>query len=172
MAIINFDSTDVDISDTYEPIPAGQYTMAVTESDVRETSNNPNNKFLKLTFDILEGEFKGRKIFENLNLWRDGSKSTDAVTLKIANENLAKLCRALGVIGVGDSTELHNKPVGVSIKVEPEKNGYPASNSVIGYDPLVTPGKPKKAVPKPTAAVKPETIKMDNTPPPMPWDKK
>ena len=58
-------------------------------------------KYLKVEMDITEGEFQGRKLFENLNLV---NKNDLAVT--IAQQTLAEICTAVNKPSIQDSSEV------------------------------------------------------------------
>jgi hypothetical protein len=59
----------------YKPIPQGDYLVEVVDVDGPKTSN-AGNQMLQLTFEVAEGEFAGRKIYnyflllEGDALWR------------------------------------------------------------------------------------------------------
>lgn len=63
----SFDATSVEPTTAYELLPAGKYRAQIVESEMRVTRNGMG-QFLWLMLDILEGEHKGRKIFDQLNL--------------------------------------------------------------------------------------------------------
>lgn len=50
----------------YTPIPEGQYDLIVEKAELTRSKNN--NEMLKLVFKVTEGEFAGRKLFQNLML--------------------------------------------------------------------------------------------------------
>jgi hypothetical protein len=63
----SFDATSVEPTTAHELLPAGKYRAQIVESEMRVTRNGMG-QFLWLMLDILEGEHKGRKIFDQLNL--------------------------------------------------------------------------------------------------------
>jgi hypothetical protein len=63
----SFDATSVEPTTAQELLPAGKYRAQIVESEMRVTKNGMG-QFLWLMLDILEGEQKGRKIFDQLNL--------------------------------------------------------------------------------------------------------
>ena len=165
MVVVNFNANDVDPADSeYSVLPVGEYKMAVSASEIRETKDNPDNKYLKLTFEVLDGKYKGRKIFENMNLWREGSSEKDEITVRIAEQNLSSLCRAVGVGVLKDTLEIHNKPLLVAVKISPASAYYGESNSVRGYKSINGGG----TLPIPSAAALVQNI--PEKPAPMPWE--
>lgn len=127
MATLNGFNAD-DYTDEFTPIPSGRYTAMIVKSEMKDTKNG-KGQYLKLEIDIVDGQFKGRKIFENLNIVNDNETA-----VKIAKSTLANICRAVGVLHPKDSSELHNKPMSVRVVVEPEKDGMPAQNRIKSFD--------------------------------------
>ena len=128
MAFINFDSTNIAPDTSREPIPAGTYLSHITESDL-VSAKSGNGQNLKLTFEVLDGQFKGRKIFETLCV-----QHTNADTQRIAQAKLSAICHATGLLRVQDSSELHYKPVKIVVTVQPPQNGFDAQNRIKGYE--------------------------------------
>jgi len=126
-----FDSGGHDDMNTgFDPIPAGKYAAQVVESDFKPTARK-DGKYIKLKFEILEGEFKGRFIWTNLNV-----VNPNPVAVDIANKELATLCRACGVSVIQNTEQLHGIPIRMKIKIKPAKGDYPAGNEPIGYEAL------------------------------------
>ena len=105
MAHIAFDASTVQPTQTFNALPAGSYPVIITASQIKPTKN-VDGEYLELTLEVQGGEFQGRKLFDRLNLW---NKNPTAV--EIAQRQLSALCHAVGVLQLGDSEELHNKPV-------------------------------------------------------------
>lgn len=115
-----------------EPIPEGRYVLQVTDSDVVATSTG-SGQMLKLTFEVFDGEFKGRKVFENLNI-----QNANAQAQEIAQRQLSALCRAAGITQtLTDSQDLHFQPFEADVKIDPERtaNGktYAPRNAIKKY---------------------------------------
>jgi len=126
MATLNFDANTVEPNVGFDPIPEGDYEAVITESEMKENKNK-NGHFLKLTFEIIAGDHKGRKLFNNLNL---DNPNSDAV--RIARGELSAVCRAVGVMQPKDSVELHNLPMVIKVKLSKDANGD-IRNEIKGY---------------------------------------
>ena len=69
----NFDANTVDPATSFDPLPAGKYVAAITESQMKPTKSG-NGHYLELTFDVLDdgspagSKYKGRKVWARLNL--------------------------------------------------------------------------------------------------------
>lgn len=116
-----------DMNSGFDPIPAGTYLARVVESDVLENKKK-NGKYIKLKFEIMDTEFKGRFVWTNLNII---NPSVQAV--EIAQKELATLCRACGKGVIQNTDVLHGIPIKMKIKIKPAKGDYPAGNEPIGY---------------------------------------
>ena len=145
----SFDATSVEPTTAYELLPAGKYRAQIVESEMRVTRNGMG-QFLWLMLDILEGEHKGRKIFDQLNL-----VNPNPTTVEIAQRTLSAICHATGRMHVSDSEELHLIPITIQVKIRPPKNGYGESNKV-HYLPLErgagAPARPQATAPVAAAA--------------------
>ena len=128
MAQFNFDASTVAPQQATGPLPAGTYLAHITESDIRDLSSG-NGKGLKLTFEIIDGQFKGRKVWENLNIMH-----TNEDTQRISQSQLSALCHAVNVIKLLDTAALHFKPVRINVTVREAQGQYKASNNIKGYE--------------------------------------
>lgn len=133
MASFSFDSTAVEPSAPSGPIPAGTYLAHVTESDLKSLKSG-NGMGLSLTFVILDGEFVNRRIWTNLNV-----QHTNATAQQIGQQQLSALCRAVAVPRLQDTTQLHSKPVKITVKIR-KQDGYEDKNEITGYEPAVSNG--------------------------------
>jgi len=125
-----FNAADVDPTQTFDPIPAGKYPMTFVESEMKPTKGG-DGQYLQLVVEVLDGEYKGRKVWERLNLV---NKNPTAV--EIAQRTLSAICRATGVMNPADSVQLHGKPFLGRVKFVPADGQYDAKNEMGGYEPL------------------------------------
>jgi hypothetical protein len=128
MAQFNFDASTVTPQAATGPVPAGTYLAHITESDVQPLKSG-NGTGLKLTFEIIDGQYKGRKIWENLNI-----QHSNEDTQRIAQSQLSALCHAVNVIKLQDTAALHLKPVNLKVVVREAQGQYQASNNIKGYE--------------------------------------
>src|SRR5262245_2860438 len=128
MAQMNFDPTQTTPSTGVpDPIPPNDYRLIAKDSAGKDTQTG--GKYLVFTFEVIEGPYKGRLVFENFNLVNANPK-----TVEIAKAQLSALCHAVGKLtAVRDSSELHNLPFIATVGIEPAKNGYPAKNRIKKY---------------------------------------
>jgi hypothetical protein len=128
MAQFNFDASQIAPQASTGPLPAGVYLAHIVESDVQPLKSG-NGEGLKLTFEIIDGQHKGRKVWENLNI-RHSSEDTQ----RIAQSQLSALCHAVNVIKLMDTAALHFKPVRINVTVREAVGQYKASNNIKGYE--------------------------------------
>lgn len=128
MAQFNFDASQVVPQQSSGPLPAGVYLAHIVESDVQPLKSG-NGEGLKLTFEVIDGQFKGRKVYENLNI-----RHTSEDTQRIAQSQLSALCHAVNVIKLMDTAALHFKPVRINVTVREAQGIYKASNNIKGYE--------------------------------------
>ena len=128
MAHFSFDASTVAPQAVTGPIPAGTYLAHCTESDVGPLKSG-NGTGLKMTFEILDGQYKGRRVWENLNI-----QHTNEDTQRIAQSQLSALCHAVNVIKLEDTAALHFKPVKIKVVVREAQGQYQASNNIKGYE--------------------------------------
>jgi len=149
MANLNgFDARTVEPTADFEPIPAGKYLAAITESEMKPTKSG-SGSYLQLSFTILEGEYKNRVLWARLNL-----NNPNATAVKIARSELSAICHAVGVLSPKDSVELHNLPLLITVKLKKRDDTGELTNEVKGY------------AKKETATGQPQQAPVaDNTPP-------
>ena len=119
----NFDANQVDPSVALDPLPAGKYLAVVSESELKPTKTG-GGKYLQLTFQIIDGEFKGRLVWARLNL-----ENRSEMTVKIARGELSAICRAIGVMQPKDSVELHNVPLEINVGLKKRDTNKPTNPS-------------------------------------------
>ena len=146
MAALNFNAREVDPSTTYDALPKGKYQALATESEMKQTKNR-DGEYLQITWEIVEGQFKGRKLWSRLNLRNKSKQAVD-----IANRELSAICHATGVLDLQDSAQLHNIVITLDVGID---KGDASQNVIRGYaKPGVTqaPGAPRAAASRPAAA--------------------
>lgn len=150
--------SDIDLNDvpeqgTFSALPARKYTVIATESEIKVTKAG-TGKYLQFTLEILDGQYKGRKLWTRLNLW-----NPNETAVNIAKRELKAFQKALGLDTAGDSSDFLNKPLTIDVGVEMDDRKR-ETNVVKGYEQVGT--KPIGGG-FPTAA--PAVPKAENTPP-------
>lgn len=124
MAILNFNAAEIDTT-SRDAIPSGTYEAVVTDSETRATKNG-TGLGINLTFEIIsEGPAKGRKVFAWINY-----ENANAKAQQIGREELASLCKVVGVTQLNDTVQLHNLPLLITVGID---RNDPTRNVIKSY---------------------------------------
>jgi hypothetical protein len=150
MASLNFKASAIQIEErttSYGSLPAGEYEMMVVKSTTKPTKSG-NGSYLELEMHIISGEHTGRRHWERLNL-----DNPSLQTVKIAEEQLARLCMALGLDEVDDSEQMHDKAFVAEVGIDKKDD---TRNVIWNYRAITgapgSPAKLKNTPPPPAAA--------------------
>jgi len=140
-----YDPKQVADSD-YDALPAGEYRAVIVESE-RKPTKSGGGDLLNVKFQVIDGQYKNRTVFDRFNLWNASEKAK-----LIAQQQFKKVCEAVNVMSPKDSSELHMKPLMIKLAVTEyegkernEVKGYKAALSVASSAPAektATAGKP------------------------------
>ena len=129
MASFNFNAANVAPQQSFAPIPAGSYVAQITESEIKPTKNG-TGQMMNLTFEVLDGQYKNRKVFGRINVVNQSAEAE-----RIGQSQLSALCHATGVMQLQDTVQLHNKPIKIKVKVRVDESGkYDDQNEVTGFE--------------------------------------
>jgi hypothetical protein len=144
-----FDFSAVDTTDNFELLPAGDYIVEVVDSAIKQTRAG-DGEYISLQLRVVDGQYENRRVYTNIN-----TVSPKADTQAIGEKLLAQLCSAVGLPhALEDTADLHSIPVRATLKIEREKNGYPARNNVRAFKSAANAPAPVAAAPS-VAAAKP-----------------
>jgi hypothetical protein len=94
MAQMNFSTQGIDTTSTYEALPPGEYTVVVSDSQMKQTASGTGH-YLALTLQVQGPEqHRGRMLWDNLNISNPSAKAVE-----IAQRQLAQLVKACGLRG-------------------------------------------------------------------------
>jgi hypothetical protein len=158
----NFDANTVDPRASMSPDPqfTGWHLMHFTESEMKTTKSG-NGQYLQLVAEVLDGPFKGRKLWERLNLVNPSQSAVD-----IAYRTLSSICHAVGTMNVVDSQQLHNRPFMGNVTYEPANGSNPANNRLTDYKSASAPTtRPQASAPTPAAAPSKQAESQASAPP-------
>lgn len=110
-----FDANLVAPAAPMEAVPSGWYSVIITDGEMKPTGAG-DGKRMNLEWTITEGPFKGRKIFDGLNLVNPSAQAQ-----QISQGHLSAICHAVGVYQVADVQQLYNKPHQIKVDVEGER---------------------------------------------------
>ena len=124
--ITGFDAAAIE-PQSFEALPVGIYNAIIIASEWNQTRSG-NGRYLKLTFQVYEGEYKGRQLFARLNL-----ENPNTQTVEIARQQLSAICRAVGVLRPNDTCELHNLPLAIKVILTKNKMTDEVYNEIKDY---------------------------------------
>lgn len=135
-----WDATNGETMGTTDALPAGEYVAAIVKSERREAKSGNGNAYINLEFEVLDGQYQGRRFWTMLNLWNHNQTAVE-----IAQRELNSICHAVGKLRVSDSEQLHNIPMLVKLGVRTDD--YGTQNITKGYKPM-NGGAPQQQAPQ------------------------
>ena len=134
MGNMDFAAADYEPRGEMGAVPAGKYRCRIEDTERKDTKNG-DAQYLQITHVITEGEYKGRKIFDRINLWiaqgGEWVRRTDEAGT-IAGQTMSELLAALGMATIRNHEELRGKSLVVKVKVRKSEE-YGDSNDVQNY---------------------------------------
>ena len=88
MELNGFNAATIEPAATYEPLPAGNYSAVIVESEEKPTKAMTGS-YLQLGLEIVEGQYAGRKLIDRLNL-----NNPNQIAVDIAQRTLSAICHA------------------------------------------------------------------------------
>ena len=126
---MDFNPAEVPEDDrSFEPLPAGDYTMQVIDSEIKATKANNGDQQLVLTLEVIDGPFSNRRVWDRLNI-----RNHNADAQRIAQRGLADLCLAVGIPSLRNSEDLHFKPFTGKVAIRQDKTGQYGPQNTVRY---------------------------------------
>lgn len=142
--MMDIDTTQGDvITNTFENLPTDWYTCQAIEGELQEKGNGTQ---LVLTWEVIEGPFEKRRIWQ-----REWAAHSSPGAQDIGQRMIRTLGRALGIARVAAPSDVMFKPVQVRVGLSKKEDGYEQRNEVKGFRPLAA----APAAAAPAAAAKP-----------------
>ena len=140
------------IHTTGELLPAGMYQAIIVASggdpddertgeDGLVSSRSGKGRYLPVTFEIIEGEYKGRQIFKNFNL-----ENSNEQAVRIAQSEIKELLTAVGwdftakPCGPEDTSEIHMIPLTLQVVTRVNRQTDDEQNEIKHFKPRQSPG--------------------------------
>lgn len=164
---VNFDMTNVQPVDSFEPLPDGWYPARVAKIE-EKTTKAGTGKYYQVQFNIVDGQHRGRVVFGRYNTQNPNSQAAE-----IGQRQFTALSHAVGVRILRDTNELMDKVLTIRVKLKPADGQYDASNDVVGYKAAGAEA-PMQAAPSPApqhtaAPAAPAAPAAGDTKTPPPW---
>ena len=159
MAALNFNAAAIQPQQSFDALPPGRYEAIISESEMKDTKSG-TGQYLQLTFDVVGGQYEGRKLWSRLNL-----VNPNATAVQIAERELSAICHCVGILVPQDSEELHDALLVIDVIQELNPMSGQQTNRIKGYSQVSAPA--VKA--KPAA---PAGFSTGKVAPATPWAKK
>lgn len=160
----------------FEVMPKGEYTLKATDAELKTTKKG-DGQYLSVTFEVVKGQYTGRKVWQNFNISNPNEKAE-----KIGREQVSGWARASGKPNAKDSDELLERPFNCNLDIEKGTGGYSDKNIIKSFvtgdsKPAATPAQSKgkfddEPAPAKKEEPKQETSKEESPAPAKknPWD--
>lgn len=122
----NINELPVGTGGNFEPLPAGWYTVTITQADLKDTKAG-GGQYIKLRYDVTGPTHQGRVVFGNLNI-----KNANPKAEEIGRQQLGEVMRAIGLAKVTDTDQLIGGQISIKLDVKQDAQ-YGASNEVKGF---------------------------------------
>jgi len=114
-------------------IPDGFYPVIILKVEVKNTKpkdgeSEGSGKIATFQLKITEGDFKGRTLFDGINVLNKNEQAEN-----IGRRQLAGLLEAIGKKGETNLAKTVQCECLAKVRTQPEQNGYEARNIVRGY---------------------------------------
>jgi len=124
-----------DVDDSFATLPAGEYILQSIATELKDTKDG-TGKFISVQYEVVSGEYAGRKIFESFNIQNNKQQTVD-----IAMKQIKQWVKALG--GTGDERltmalmrGMEGKEFRAYVVVKPDKTGrYNDQNHINKFSP-------------------------------------
>jgi len=145
MAELGF-SYDPSLVSDNDVLPEGEYNAQIIKSEITPTKAGDGN-ILTLTWELLDGVYAKRQVWQRLNIQNPNSQAQE-----IAQRDLKKITKALGLGTITNSDVLHGKPMRIRLTISPPKGDFDASNNIKDVKPYANPTPGGQAQPAGAAA--------------------
>jgi hypothetical protein len=125
----SFNSNELPQAQSFEPLPAGWYSAAITEAELKTTKSGTGH-YIKLKYQITGPTHEGRVVFGNVNIRNQNDKAEE-----IGLQQLNSIMSAIGLASVEDSDQLIGGVLQIKLTVKRDEQ-YGDGNEVKGFKSL------------------------------------
>lgn len=111
-----FDTNSVPPQDDFDVLPPGKYPVLIEKAEVKPTKAG-NGYYISLMMTVIDGPFKNRKLWDNINIANPSEKCVE-----IGLRQLAALGKSIGLQAITDTAELLSKACLAHVKVKDNAN--------------------------------------------------
>jgi len=92
----------------YDVLPDGKYDVIVLEA--KEKTTKKGDRAIEMTFQVIDGQYKERLLWETLNLWNSSDQART-----IARDRLSSICKACNAPSATSTDVLLGRRMQVSV---------------------------------------------------------
>lgn len=124
-----FNANEVQPNDGFELVPPGDYEAVIVASEMKKTKAGTGS-YLDLQLQITSGPMQNRKLFDKINV-----QNPNPTAQQIGQGTLSSICRAVNVLTPSDSSELHMRPLRITVGTRKREDTGDLQNVVKSYKP-------------------------------------
>jgi hypothetical protein len=133
--MLNFNASSVQVEEdsSFDLLPKGQYAATITDTEMRTTQSGANagTDYIVFVYTVDGPTHADRKLWDNCYFFHQGKAG------QIAQQQLAKMCNALGKAGANDPAEFVGAKLLIDVGIEKSKDPqYGDKNRIYGYHPV------------------------------------
>ena len=116
-----FDGSNVDtkVLDSIGMIPDGEYKCVTSLCEKKRSDKDASVAFMKVEFEIVEGDYMGRKVFNNFLFMHSSEKA-----VRIGKARFKNLCiAATGIALLERADDIYGKPIFLKLENKTQKDG-------------------------------------------------
>ena len=132
--LTGFNANNIEPLDEFDLIAPGDYQAEIISTEMKATRNG-QGQYLEMAFRITEGDYENRRLWTRLNL-----DNPSAMAVEIAQKELSAICRAVGIMEPGDSSDLHGIPLVIKVRQSRRNDNGELGNVIRGYDKVTSMG--------------------------------
>ena len=117
MATIKFDASNVPAHAAAALLAPGAYEARIIEADLRPVRSG-DGRALQIAFELTDPQHCGRIVWARLHV-----ETRNAHVQQIARQELAALCRAVGVASLTDTRDLLHKHARITLGIRRRDDG-------------------------------------------------
>lgn len=121
------DLTNVSVSNEFDPLPAGKYSVVCESAAVKETKAG-TGEYINVKFSVTDGDHKDRKVFTMYNL-----KNPNPKAVEIGLGQLKRFMEAAGEDNLNLSRASDLEGLRCDVKLSIKTDSYGDKNNITSY---------------------------------------
>ena len=143
---LNEELANVETNQSFDPLPAGPYNVTIVGAENKDTKFG-NGKFIKLTLEVADGRYQGRKLWENINY-----RNQNPVAEDIGKRTMKTVMAHCGIEVVRTADDFIGYTLPVQVTLKPRKDQPDVLENQIR---ISAPAGGERPVPRPAAPPQP-----------------